>query len=991
MIASSKGIFKLSIYAKTASHKFRIAGILWFLICLYLTITSQCYGEEFGKNKVISQHFDWMTYKTIHFTIYYYPDAERLVRTMADAAEIAYDKIGGILEHDISKRTPLILYKSHEDFQQTNVILETIGEGVGGFAELLKYRVVIPFTGSIEEFQKVITHEVTHIFQYDILYKDLLAHIYTGEFLTSPPLWFIEGLSEYMADHWDAQGEMVLRDAVINNYIVPLSYLQDFSLLGSQVYLGYKEGQSAVQYLANKYGEGKISEILRELRDSRTKDMDNVLKNSIGIGLEEFDRGWQEEIKKRYWPRIADKQNPDFLGTNLTGKDNDLTYNTKPVLSPSGDLIAYITNKDGYDEIRIISANDGKLISRITEHLFGEEYNSIRDNGRGLAWSPDGDQIAFIGVRKDKDILLSVSVVTGEVINKIEMPFDAAYSPAWSPDSKQIAIVGLKDGRSDLYIFTLKDGHITQITSDAYDDNSPSWHPSEPKIAYSSERDGQYKIFILDLNTHQTQQVTYGKQNDISPSWTPDGAKIVFCSDMNSIYDVYTISTDGQEFIKLTNILTGCFNPSLSSGGLGLNRENSKLSVAIYHKGKSDIYVLSLKDLINEKMLPPKREGAQEQPYVVDDRGVKGVKYSLSFAPDIIYVSLGYISGGGFQNTIQFIGSDIMGDHRFIAGLDSISLQSQPNFLLAYYYLKKRPDVGAAIFNLNDFYIEGGTSFWQRLTGIQGYFSYPIDQFNRVDLQLGRYLRQLDYVSNEDEEDIKSETKSFSSLGISLVKDTIIWSDFGPYSGMRYNLSLEQTVKLSDRDLKMTNAIIDFRKYYRLGQRSNFSIRFIGAASIGPDKDKFYLGSSFSQSQGGLSFSKTLMRGYESKYLYGNRVGLLNCEIRIPFIDEIQFGWPFTWRLNGIRGILFTDFSSVWPKSADALDINNEPIQYVEQFKPWVNDDKGFRLVDIRSSVGVGVRIGLGLLSLSFDFAKKTDLHNFGKGYKFHFGLGEEF
>ena len=37
------------------------------------------------------------------------------------------------------------------------------------------------------------------------------------------------------------------------------------------------------------------------------------------------------------------------------------------------------------------------------------------------------------------------------------MPFDAAYSPSWSPDSKHIAVVGLKDGRSDLYVFRLKD------------------------------------------------------------------------------------------------------------------------------------------------------------------------------------------------------------------------------------------------------------------------------------------------------------------------------------------------------------------------------------------------------------------------------------------------------------------------------------------------------------------------------------------------------
>jgi hypothetical protein len=951
------------------------------VFCTILVSASVCCGQTFGKNKVTSQHFDWMTYKTTHFTIYYYPDAERLVRTMADAAEVAYAKISSILEHDISKTTPLILYKSHGDFQQTNVILEPLGEGVGGFAELLKYRIVIPFTGSIDEFQKVITHEITHIFQYDILYRELFAHIYSGEFLYSPPLWFLEGMSEYMADHWDAEGRMVLRDAVIANSIVSLVRLQDFSALGARVYLGYKEGQSAVQYLAEKYGVDKLSEILRELRVSKSKDMDSALKNSIGIGLEKFDREWQQAIKKQYWPRIADKQSPDSIGTNLTERNRGSDYNIKPAWSPSGDLIAYITSEDGYDEIRTVSAKDGKLFSRITKRIHGEQYDSIREKGSGLAWSSDGDKIAFVGTKKGKDFLLVVDVVTGKLINRIEMPFDAAYSPAWSPDSDQVVIIGLKDGRSNIYLLKLEDAEITQLTSDAYDENSPSWHPSEPKIAYSSERDGRYEIFTLNLSTQQSQQITYGRQNNISPSWTADGRKIVFCSDMNDIYDVYTISADGEELTRLTNILTGCFNPLSSPVG-------DSIALVMYHEGRRDIYVLNSKEFLNEKIPLLQREEVREPVYVVDDRSVRGVKYSLSFAPDLIFVSFGYMSGGTIQNTVQFVGSDIMGDHRFMAGVDFASFPDQPDLFLAYYYLRRRPDFGTAIFNWNSFYIEGEDKFWQRNTGIAGYLSYPLDQFFRVDLGVERYLRFVDYTDEEK----KDEKNSLTLFGLSVVKDVVVWSNFGPYSGMRYNLSLEQTVKLSKRDLEMTNIIMDFRKYFKLGQRSNFAVRLIGAASMGEDKEKFYLGSSFSQAQGGFYFTKTLMRGYDYNEVSGNRVGLLNLELRIPFIDELRFGWPFAWGLGGIRGVLFMDFAGVWPRPLGAMDIYGNPIAFDNhQFKPWISDDEGFRLMDLRASIGTGFRIGLGSLSLSFDFAKKTDLRDLGSGYKFHFGLGQEY
>ncbi len=952
-----------------------LMSLLMFLIAV------ACPGQDFGKNKVTSRSFDWMTYKTTHFAIYYYPDEERLVRTMADMAEIAYAKISNVLEHNISKTTPLILYKSHGDFQQTNVILQPLGEGVGGFAELLKYRVVIPFTGSMDEFQKVITHEITHIFQYDMLYKDLFAHIYTGEFLRSPPLWFIEGLSEYMSDHWDAEGRMVLRDAVITNSIVPLTQLQDFSPLGARIYLGYKEGQSAVEYLAEKYGDDKLAEILRELGISRTKDMDSALKNTIGISLEELDKEWRHFVKKQYWPRIADKQSPDTMGANLTGKDKGSYYNVKPAWSPGGDLIAYITSRDGYDEIRIASAKDGELFSRITKRFRGDEYDHIRENGSGLAWSPDGDKIAFIGSKNGKDYLLVVNVITGELTSRIEMPFDTAYSPNWSPDSERLVIVGLKDGRSDLYILELEDSRLVQITSDVYDDISPSWHPSQPRIAYSSERNSRYKIFTLDLDTRQSQQITYGSQNDVSPSWSPDGTKLVFCSDMGDIYNVYVISDDGKELTKLTNVLTGCFNPVFSPDG-------NSMALAIYFEYRNNIHILDSKDFLNEKVPVLPQEEAQEPLYVVDDRGVRGVKYSLGFAPDLIFVDFGYISGGSIQNTVQFVASDIMGDHRLMAGIDSVSIHIQPEFFVAYYYLKKRLDFGSAIFNWNDYYIEGDDEFWQRSTGAAGYISYPLDQFNRIDLRLERYLRFLEYVGEEEE---RQERESITLFGLSLVKDVVVWSNFGPYSGMRYNLSLEQTVKLTRRDLKMTNAIMDLRKYFRLGQRSNFAVRLLGAASMGPDKEKFHLGSSFRQSQGAFYFNRTLMRGYDFSEVSGNRVGLLNLELRLPFIDELRFGWPFVWGLGGIRGVLFMDFAGVWPRPPKASDIYGNPIVFETQFKPWTRDDQGFRLMDLRASVGAGFRIGLGLLSLSFDFAKQTDLDNFGSGYKFHFGLGPEF
>ena len=129
------------------------------------------------------------------------------------------------------------------------------------------------------------------------------------------------------------------------------------------------------------------------------------------------------------------------------------------------------------------------------------------------------------------------------------------------------------------------------------------------------------------------------------------------------------------------------------------------------------------------------------------------------------------------------------------------------------------------------------------------------------------------------------------------------------------------------------------------------------------------------------------MRGYNNSEVFGTKVGLLNLEARIPFIDELRFGWPVSWGIGGIRGVLFIDFAGVLPRPKNAKDIYGDLISYDEDFKPWIRDRGGFRLVDIKSAIGAGFRIG----PFSFDFAKKTDFNSLGKGYKFHFGYGQEF
>ena len=117
------------------------------IIIIYSLFSSPLFSQ-FGKNKVQYEQFDWSFIKTEHFDIYYYNEGKEQAEFVAYYSEEAYKKIANLIGWGLSKRSDIFVYNSHNDFQQTNIVSSHMGEGVGGVTELLKNRMVIPFTGS---------------------------------------------------------------------------------------------------------------------------------------------------------------------------------------------------------------------------------------------------------------------------------------------------------------------------------------------------------------------------------------------------------------------------------------------------------------------------------------------------------------------------------------------------------------------------------------------------------------------------------------------------------------------------------------------------------------------------------------------------------------------------------------------------------------------------------------------------------------------------
>src|SRR6185369_4373793 len=98
----------------------------------------------FGRNKIVYKTFEWRVYTSPHFEVHYYPEEEEFLQRVVSDAESSYLRLSKFLDHEITFKIPLIIYRTHGDFEKTNLIRPKTPQGVGAYAEPFQNRIVTP-------------------------------------------------------------------------------------------------------------------------------------------------------------------------------------------------------------------------------------------------------------------------------------------------------------------------------------------------------------------------------------------------------------------------------------------------------------------------------------------------------------------------------------------------------------------------------------------------------------------------------------------------------------------------------------------------------------------------------------------------------------------------------------------------------------------------------------------------------------------------------
>jgi Tol biopolymer transport system component len=915
----------------------------------------------FGHNKVQYTEFDWQILRTEHFDIYYYPEMKELAQQGAFFAEEAYKQLESRFNHSLTNRVPLIFYSSHLHFQQTNTTGGFIPEGVGGFFEFLKGRVVIPSDGSLSRFRHVIRHELVHVFMHSKIGRVLIDHRLPQDRM--PPLWFTEGLAEVWSTQADDQSEMLIRDAVLNNYIVPLQNME--SIYGT--FLMYKQGQYILKYIEQKYGEERLLLLMENFW--RSSSFSEVMKATIGKNYKELDEEWIYAFKKRYYPVLANSDFASQISKTVVKKG----FNTKPVffLNDTTREIYFIGNHTGYTSIYKVNLNGQTEEEREPELVIQGEKNDDFEAFHVFQSRMDisrNGTLAFVTKKGETDVLHLYDVKENELKQTLQFPGLVVYaSPNWSPDDTKITFAASdKSGRMDLYIYDVPREELKRLSNDPYDDRDPVWSPDGLKIIFSSDRTPYdradvYNLFQIDIASHTISHVTQSEHNYYSPSFSPDGKYLTFTSNLDGAQNIWSIPSaqlgdPANTAVKVTHFAGAAFDPQWTDKDEMLFTGFENYGFKVYTLPNASVRIDS--SLVQQKMSVPSAVVSWQPKTIKADTTVKFEQYQGEYSLDIAQSQVSTDPVFGTSGGAALAVSDVLGNDQYFFLLYN-NAQSSDEFLGSFNLAVTRVSLGQRMNYASGIFHFAGRRydmtdpdlyFYERSFG--GYFvlSYPLSKFQRIESGIS--------FSNSDKDNYISyrpRKALILSNSVTFVHDNSLWMQTGPLDGSRFLTTVAFTQDVQYGNVGYYTAIADYRIYNRMSERTSLASRFTVMMNEGEEARRFFMGGSWD------------MRGYPRWSIRGKKLWFMSHEFRFPFVDQLAVKFPFAnFGFGSFRAATFFDAGAAW--------------------------DKKYRTT--LGSVGAGLRWNIGgFLVLRYDIGKRiiNDFNDFQTGLFYQFFFGWDF
>ncbi len=966
-------------------------------------------GQYFGRNKVEYREFDFRVLSTEHFDVYHYPREETAARLAGQLAERWYGRLSERFDHDLDRRQPLVLYGSQPEFAQTNVVSGFLSDTVGGVTESARRRIVMPFAPTLAETDRVLGHEIVHAFQFDLMRR------YGGG---GQPLWFIEGMAEYLArGRADTEAAVWMRDAVRSGRLPPRE--RDAARRLSP----YHYGHALWTYMAERFGDQIVA---ATLKPGKRLSFGDRLQSVTGVALETIYADWRAAA-------VAAHPGADSPAAGSTADPPFGRLQLGPALSPDGRWAVFFSERDrlGVD-LFLADLDAGRIVRKLATTTASARYESLQPLRSAGAWSNDGRWFVFPAIRRGQATLVVLDMHRHDRDREFTLPgLGQILSASWAPDGRSIALSALAGGFTDLYVFDLDGERLRQVTDDPFADLHPAWSPDGTTIAFATDRYstdlsglrfGPPRLAGVDPVTGAVRAL--GRSTTmpaVNPQWAADGRSLYFIGTRGDGGRVLQLDLGAHTTHEVTESEWPVTGLTPTSAAISVAADAPVMAFTVYRNGRHQLEVLDVAAApARAAMAPaagdePAADGLRAPAQAATDAPRTGELPTAESRPYTARLSLERIGqpyvtsgGGAFGTFVRGGGSllfgDMLGDRRLGAAVQIGNRLRDAAFEVRFLNRAHRWNWGAVAElepalrryrRAETIDHDGEPALLQQADYLQlvqlraaGLVAYPFSRGLRVEFSGGvrhaashRDLRSqvssiaTGRVLREDREASSVGTATtVAEAGAALVGDTTVFGPTGPLLGSRYRFEVSPSIG----SLAFARVLADYRQYFMPVRPYGVAVRLLHSGRYGRDAGDprllpHFLGSRYFVRGHGTSARRCARAGGVGcgDDLLGSRLVVANLELRMPLVGmltrRLEYG-----RLPADM-FVFADGGVVW--SGGMADFA----------MPLGSGTAAPARRTTLSSIGAGLRVNAG--GLPFELAVIRALDGPARGWSVDYGF----
>lgn len=438
--------------------------------------------ETFGKNRIQHKTFKWKIFRTTNFEIYHYQGGANLAKLTAQYAESEFDKITDVLGWTPYSRVKIFLYNSPAELEQSNMGLSTLDNLDDQKLDLAQSRVEVAYTGNQIGFRKKLVNDISLLFVYDMLYGGNMKEALQSSLLLTLPEWFMSGSAAYISEGWSPELSDYMRDFFKNRKVRKPTLMtgNDARMIGHSIW----------NYIAEKYGKDKISDILNLTRIIRNEQ--TSITSTLGVqSYNRFLRDWrayylnQSKTTEQFY--IEPKPAWKIKLNELTASENTAVIK----VSPDKKWTAVSEIKNGRYRVYLVESETGskKVLRQGSADFIG---GHLKTQAPLLGWSRNNTLAILAKENEKQNFYLYENLGTKKVRVKLRRTFkglEQIVDMDISNDGTMLAVSADRNGQNDLFLISVSRSSIVPLTNDLYDDISPRFiQGSSRRVVFASNR-----------------------------------------------------------------------------------------------------------------------------------------------------------------------------------------------------------------------------------------------------------------------------------------------------------------------------------------------------------------------------------------------------------------------------------------------------------------------------------------------------------------------